>query len=184
MCILNLFIIFFSRTGISYIILSIRSFNIFCCHSYCFICYSCGIRTQIRDHTNRSLSLNIDSFVKLLSQPHGLWCRKIQHLGSFLLQSTGSKRKRCFLSTFSFFHICHRKCCILQSSQHLIHLFSGVNLHLFFGSSIKFCRHWLLLTSHLKLCIQAPILFRYKCIDLFFPVCNDPERCRLYTACT
>ena len=183
MCILDLTVRCFLRLTLTQIILSIGLSNIGNCLCSGFVGDSGGICTQVSDHTDGSLTFDVNSFIKLLSQTHGLGCGEVQYLGSFLLQGTGGKRKRCLLGTLTFFHISYRKFCIFQSCQHLIHLFSGVDLHLFFGGSVKFCCHRLLLTGYLELCVQAPVLFRHKCIDLFFPVCNDPKSCRLYTAC-
>ena len=59
------------------------------------------ICTQISDHTYCAAALDIHAFIQLLCQTHGLLCRKIQCLCSLLLQSTGSKRKRRILGTFS-----------------------------------------------------------------------------------
>ena len=39
-----------------------------------------GIRTQIGDDSNCSLSFNINPLIELLRQTHGLGCGKIQHL--------------------------------------------------------------------------------------------------------
>ena len=72
MCVLDLTVRRFLSLTMTQIILAISLTNIGNCLCSSFIRYTGGIRTQIRDHTNRSLSLNINSFVKLLSQPHGL----------------------------------------------------------------------------------------------------------------
>ena len=44
-----------------------------------------GIRTQVGDQADRSLSLNVDAFIELLSDTHRLGDREIQGLGRLLL---------------------------------------------------------------------------------------------------
>ena len=73
-----------------------------------FFGYSGGVRTQIRDQSHRSVSLDINSLIQLLCDTHRLRRGKIQRFGRCLLQRTGSKRDRRFLHTLAFADIIYR----------------------------------------------------------------------------
>ena len=175
MCILDLLSAILSFCRCRYIILSVILFNIFLRHDLCFCRYSGGIGTQIGDHTHSTAALDINSFIELLCQAHRLLCGKIQHLAGLLLQGRCGKGKRRFLYTLSLFHFAYLKLCILQLCHDLIQLFSGGNVYLTVFRAIIFSDQRLLFSFYEKRCIQCPVLFRNKIVDLILSVTDDAQ---------
>ena len=147
----------------------------------CFLGNSGGIGTQIGYKPHGPISLDINSFIELLCDPHRLRGSEIQRLGRLLLQCTGCKRHRGLLRPLALLDLLHRIFCRLHFFQDLIQLLFGMDRHLLI-CAVEFGGQKLPLAIYLKLRIQRPVFLRYERIDLFFPVRNDPKRHRLYPA--
>ena len=80
MSILDLAAVFSGLLCLQYILLTILFFNILSGCQIRFFCNSGRVCTQIRNQTNGSMTLDIYTFIKLLSQTHGFLSRKIQNL--------------------------------------------------------------------------------------------------------
>ena len=150
------------------------------CHCICFFRDTGGIGTQVGNQSNSTLSFDIYSFIQLLSQTHCLLGRKVQCLGSFLLQSAGSKWKRSFFTSLSLFYFTDLIRYTFQFFHDAICFFSGGNRHLLFFFSVELCNQRFLFSRNFKYSIQWPVFFRNKCIDFFLSVRYNPQRNGLY----
>ena len=134
-----------------------------------------GICTQVCDHTYRSGTFQIHSLVKLLRQAHGLLGGEIKHFAGFLLQGGGGKRQRSLSGFLTVLYLTYPKGSSLQFLLDLQQLSLGRNVDLFLQGSVIMCCHGLFLPFDRKLCIQSPVFFRNKCIDLIFSVTDDTK---------
>ncbi len=105
----------------------------------CLLRYTRGICTQISDNTNSPVSLYINSFIKLLCNPHRLGSSKVKGFGSLLLQCTGGKYNRSLLKPFPLLYVCNRKVLTLKIFHNLLQLFLRSNRDFSFLGSIEFC---------------------------------------------
>ena len=119
--------------------------------------YSCGIRSQICDKTDRSLAFDIDAFIELLRDPHGLRRGKIQRLGSLLLQRAGREREGCFFDPLAVLYISNLILCMLEFFTDRPSLFLRGDRHLPVRSE-EMRGNRLFLTADIELRIDRPVL--------------------------
>ena len=164
------------------IIFSVIGSYIGSCRLVGFLGDTGGIGTKVGNQTHGTAALDIDSFIELLSDPHGLLGGKIQNFGCFLLQRTGREGKGRFLDALAFFHIADLVLGIFQLLQNFVDLLLAVEQEFLFVCSIKFCLQRLFLPGDIKICVQGPVLLRNKGVDLLLPVRNNAKGHRLHTS--
>ena len=143
-----------------------------------------GVRTQIGDDAYRSVSLDIDSLIELLGQPHGFLRGKVENLAGLLLQGGRGKRKRRFFYPLALLHLAYDKLRPLKLADNPLQLFSGRNRRLFALRSIILCHQRLFLSGYGENPIQGPVFLRNKIVDFLFPVTDDAQRHGLHPART
>ena len=154
MCILNVLSFFLFTLPHCHIGFSVMFADKASCHCICFFRDTGGIGTQVGNQSNSTLSFDIYSFIQLLSQTHCLLGRKVQCLGSFLLQSAGSKWKRSFFTSLSLFYFTDLIRYTFQFFHDAICFFSGGNRHLLFFFSVELCNQRFLFSRNFKYSIQ------------------------------
>ena len=142
--------------------------------------YSCGIRSQIGNKTDRSLTFDIHAFIELLRDPHGLRCREIQRLGSLLLKRTGRERQRCLLGPLTMLYVSDLEFLMRKLFADRMRLFLGMDGHLFVSPE-EMRRDRLFLSAYAEFRINRPVFRRNERRDLCLPVCNHAQRDRLHT---
>ena len=182
MCVLDLLVAISALLPGCCIFFSICRGNIFPRRCVCLISDSGRIRTQIGDHTDCSVPLNINSFIQLLRNAHRLLCSKIQSFCSLLLKSTCGKRERRFADTLALLYISNLKLSVLNLRQYLAKLLFRMDCYPVFICSIKLCRERTFFSFHLQNCIQSPVFFRNKRVDLIFSVSHKTQRYRLHSS--
>ena len=153
------------------IVLTILRCDKFRNHSLRFVGYSGTVGTKVGDETNRTLALNLHTFIQLLRYAHGLLCGKIERLACFLLECRCCKRKRHLPGPAAMLKLIDNHTLTAKLLHNGINLFPAVKLVLVLCGILGM--NCLLAVFGIKCRINGPVFRRNEICDLLFSVTYD-----------
>ena len=148
---------------------------------FSFIGNTNRVGSDVGYQTDRSMSLDFNTFIKLLRHHHGLSRGKIHLVGSVLLHAAGRKRSRCLTHTVFLIQRTYDIWILLQLCQNSIVLFLIIYRKLF---PLMLCQLSCKDLVLLEVRVDDPVFFRLEVLDLIFAITDDLQCRRLYTPCT
>ena len=132
-----------------------------------------GVGTHVGNKAGRALSLQIDSFIKLLRHKHGQFRGKPKLARGLLLHAARGKRRGRAAYLFSNFAIRYGKVAFGGTADHLVRIGFVMQLRLFAAETVKFRFDGFARPFVLERCGNRPIFFADEIHDLLLAVAED-----------